>query len=328
MCPASRPGPPVSSRPAPKPTTGQQESQHSGQQQRMTAAGGEGGRPSRQWSHSGSWTSISAPSPLGPLTSNDPPRAATRSRRPIRPEPRAGSTPPVVADREMEAVVSLLDRDPMRRVPGRVGQRLRADVVRRHLPAPAAARPRPRRADRGHVELDRGHVELDRDRSPSRRYGSPPGMARPVRETVAVSPVRRISPPSVPRLARGARRAFVGAYDGGILLDLPALPGQLINVRAERRLGADQAAGLISHRGEHLGRRAPPATSVATWRSETCSSASCVVVSGLDGTRPAPASAAWPASAPVSGAFINLTVAPALRAASVRAARGGLRLIQ
>ena len=53
----------------------------------------------RQWSRSGSWTRISVPSPGGLLTSIDPPRASARSRRPIRPEPRAGSAPPTPSSR-------------------------------------------------------------------------------------------------------------------------------------------------------------------------------------------------------------------------------------
>jgi hypothetical protein len=66
----------------------------------------------------------------------------------------------VVANREVEAVVSLLDRDAYDRrvrVPGRIGQRLRADVVRRHL-------------DRLRQPPDRGDVKLNGDRAPSPRF--------------------------------------------------------------------------------------------------------------------------------------------------------------
>src|SRR6266436_2693627 len=124
MCPASRPGPPMSSRPAPNPTTCQQESQHSGQQQKMTAAGGEGGSPSRQsqreldiyqrpFATRAADLERSAQG-LHPVAEADQARAAGR----------IDATHPVVANREVEAVVSLLDRDAYDRrvrVPGRVG---------------------------------------------------------------------------------------------------------------------------------------------------------------------------------------------------------------
>jgi hypothetical protein len=46
----------------------------------------------------------------------------------------------------------------------------------------------------------------------------------------------------------------IGPYDGGIALNLAALPGQSIKAGDERRLSADQAAELIGDRAEHLGR--------------------------------------------------------------------------
>ena len=46
----------------------------------------------------------------------------------------------------------------------------------------------------------------------------------------------------------------VGPHDSGISVELPALPGALVNPGDERGLGADQAAEFVGDRAEHLGR--------------------------------------------------------------------------
>jgi hypothetical protein len=68
-----------------------------------------------------------------------------------------GATRAVVANREAEPFVPLRDGDAHYRrvrVPGRVGERLRDDVIRRHL-------------DWLREPRDRGNIELDLDRGPA-----------------------------------------------------------------------------------------------------------------------------------------------------------------
>jgi len=99
-------------------------------------------------------------------------------------------------------------------------------------------------------------------RRPSLRTTSPNGPE------ASMSPLIRVGPPRPERGCHGHPRpelpaeadrclityAAIGPYDGGIPVDLSALPGQLIHARDERRLSADQVAELIGDRGEHLGR--------------------------------------------------------------------------
>jgi hypothetical protein len=182
------------------------------------------------------------PAPVALWMWIEPPRASTRSVRPARPDPRAGSAPAdaVVADRQHQAAMAHgqrnLDARGLR-VLHRVGQRLGRDVVRRDL-------------DRLGAPRIRRDIKVD-------RYRGTAGKRPQSRAKAALGKDRREDPAR--DLLQFSHRAGQSRRDAGQPSFQVAPAGSNIGLRGARRqcerdqsllgtvvqIALDPAAGLV-----------------------------------------------------------------------------------